>query len=91
MVGACGGGGARSGGGGANGLVRLPVSQRDGKVVGPGEAEAFAQEAEVPAPSPLPPMRKLLTRSREQATEAASEVGPDPGAEAGCGDGGYWQ
>ena len=50
MVGACGGGGARSGGGGANGLVRLPVSQRDGEVIGPGEAEAFAQEAEVPAP-----------------------------------------
>jgi len=29
--------------------VRLPVGQRDGEVVGPGEAEAFAQEAEVPA------------------------------------------
>ena len=61
------------------------------KSSGPERPRLSHRKRRSPPPSPLPSMRKLLTRSREQATEAASEVGPDPGAKAGCGDGEYWQ
>ena len=49
-----------------------------------GQTLACEESCIQPPPSPLPPMRKLLTRSSEQA---ASEAGPDAGAEAGCGYG----
>jgi len=34
----------------AQGLVRLPVGNRDGEVVGSGETEPFAEAADFPAP-----------------------------------------
>jgi len=34
----------------AQGLVRLPLGNRDGEVVGSGETEPFAEEADVLAP-----------------------------------------
>ncbi|CAN6284841.1 unnamed protein product [Urochloa humidicola] len=62
------------------------------KSSGPERPRLWQRNWTSPPPSPLPPMRKLLTRLREQAAEAASEAGPaEDGAEAGCGDGGSWQ
>jgi len=57
------------------------------KSSGPERPRLWQRSWTSPPPSPLPPMRKLLTRSSEQAAEPASEAGPDAGAEAGCGYG----
>uniref|UniRef100_A0A0A9F1J2 Cl17799_1 n=1 Tax=Arundo donax TaxID=35708 RepID=A0A0A9F1J2_ARUDO len=57
------------------------------KSSGPESPRVWQRSWTSPPPSPLAPMRKLETRSREQAADPASEVGPEAGAEAG-GDGG---